>query len=120
MDFVTFTGKLLVRTFVPANPAVKSHLVPEHAQRVRFLHAGRCHHVSALIQAPQTDSTSSESGRASSGWCGKENLFADVETFQKPSLSGKYYQAFAVNSGNYTEKSSATLAWIAAAFLSAV
>src|SRR6266699_6870649 len=26
MDFVTFTGKLLVRTFVPANPAVMSHL----------------------------------------------------------------------------------------------
>jgi len=44
---------------------------------------------------------------------GKENLFSDVETFQKASLTGKYYQAFAVNSGNYTEKSSGTLAWIA-------
>ena len=44
---------------------------------------------------------------------GKENLFADVEAFQKASLTGKYYQAFAVNSGNYTEKSSATLAWTA-------
>ncbi len=47
------------------------------------------------------------------GGAGKENLFADVETFQKASLTGKYYQAFAVNSGNYTEKSSGTLAWIA-------
>ncbi len=43
----------------------------------------------------------------------KENLFADVEMFQKASLTGKYYQAFAVNSGNCTEKSSGTLAWIA-------
>ena len=47
------------------------------------------------------------------GGAGKENLFADVETFQKASLTGKYYQAFAVNSGNCTEKSSGTLAWIA-------
>ena len=33
--------------------------------------------------------------------------------FQKASVAGKYYQAFAVNSKNYTEKSSGTLAWIA-------
>ncbi len=43
----------------------------------------------------------------------KENLLADVKAFQKASLTGKYYQAFAVNSKNYTEKSSGTLAWIA-------
>jgi hypothetical protein len=40
-------------------------------------------------------------------------LLADVEAFQKASLTGKYYQAFAVNSKNCTEKSSGTLAWIA-------
>ena len=45
----------------------------------------------------------------------KENLLADVKAFQKASLAGKYYQAFAVNSKNYTEKSSGTLAWIAVA-----
>jgi hypothetical protein len=44
---------------------------------------------------------------------GKENLFADVKAFQKASLNGKYYQAFAVNSKNYTDKSSGTLDWIA-------
>lgn len=43
----------------------------------------------------------------------KESLLADVKAFQKASLAGKYYQAFAVNSNNYTEKSSGTLAWIA-------
>ena len=43
----------------------------------------------------------------------KENLLADVKAFQKARLAGKYYQAFAVNSKNYTEKSSGTLAWIA-------
>jgi hypothetical protein len=33
--------------------------------------------------------------------------------FRKASLTGKYYQPFSVNSKNYTEKSSGTLAWIA-------
>ncbi len=41
------------------------------------------------------------------------NLVADVTAFQKASLAGRYYQAFAVDSKNYTEKSSGTLAWIA-------
>jgi hypothetical protein len=43
----------------------------------------------------------------------KENLLADVKAFQKASLAGKYYEASAVNSKNYMEKSSGTLAWIA-------
>jgi hypothetical protein len=43
----------------------------------------------------------------------KVDLLADVEAFQRASLAGEYYQAFAVNSKNYTEKSSGTLAWIA-------
>ena len=43
----------------------------------------------------------------------KGNLLADVKAFQKASLTGKYYQPFSVNSKNYTEKSSGTLAWIA-------
>jgi hypothetical protein len=40
-------------------------------------------------------------------------LSADVRAFQKASLAGKYYQAFAVNSKNYREKSVGRLAWIA-------
>ncbi len=47
----------------------------------------------------------------------KENLLADVKAFQKASLSGTYYQAFAVNSKNYTETSSGTLAWIRPAII---
>jgi hypothetical protein len=43
----------------------------------------------------------------------KGNLLADVKAFQEASLTGKYYQPFSVNSKNYTEKSSGTLAWIA-------
>jgi len=43
----------------------------------------------------------------------KVDLLADVKAFQKASLAGEYYQAFAVNSKNYTEKSGGTLAWIA-------
>lgn len=43
----------------------------------------------------------------------KQNLLAEVEAFQKASLSGKYYEAFAVNSKKRTEKSGGTLAWIA-------
>jgi hypothetical protein len=38
---------------------------------------------------------------------------ADVTAFQKASLAGRYYQAFAVDSKYYTEESSGTLAWIA-------
>jgi len=34
MDFVTFAGKLLVRTFAPANPAVMSH--PGSFQQLRI------------------------------------------------------------------------------------
>lgn len=43
----------------------------------------------------------------------KEDLLTDVKAFEKASLTGKYYQAFPVNSKNYTEKSRGTLAWIA-------
>ena len=43
----------------------------------------------------------------------KVDLLGDVKAFQKASLAGKYYQAFAVNSKNYREKSGGTLAWIA-------
>jgi hypothetical protein len=43
----------------------------------------------------------------------KENLLAEVKAFEKASLTGEYYQAFAVNSKNYRETSSGTLAWIA-------
>ena len=43
----------------------------------------------------------------------KENLLTDAKAFQKTSLTGKYYQAFAVNSKNYREESNGTLAWIA-------
>jgi hypothetical protein len=43
----------------------------------------------------------------------KGKLLADVKVFQKASLAGKYYQAFAVNSKNYTEESSGTVAWMA-------
>jgi len=43
----------------------------------------------------------------------KVDLLANVQAFQKASLAGEYYQAFAVNSKNYTEKSGGTLAWIA-------
>jgi hypothetical protein len=34
MDFVTFAGELLVRTFAPANPAVMSH--PGSFQQLRI------------------------------------------------------------------------------------
>ena len=44
---------------------------------------------------------------------GKQELMAAVQAFHKASLAGKYYQAFAVNSKNYTDTSSGTLAWIA-------
>lgn len=44
---------------------------------------------------------------------GNQELAAEVEAFQKASLAGKYYQAFAVNSKNFTDTSSGTLAWIA-------
>ena len=44
---------------------------------------------------------------------GKPDLVAAVQAFHKASLAGKYYEAFAVNSKNYTDTSSGTLAWIA-------
>ena len=43
----------------------------------------------------------------------EKGLLGDVKAFQEASLSGRYYKALAVNSKNYTEKSSGTLAWIA-------
>ena len=43
----------------------------------------------------------------------KPNLLAEVEAFQKASLSGKYYEAFSVSSESCTEKCGGTLAWIA-------
>ena len=43
----------------------------------------------------------------------KGNLLCDVKAFEKASLAGEYYEAFEVNSKNYTEKSTGTRAWIA-------
>ena len=43
----------------------------------------------------------------------KGNLLSDVKAFEKASLAGEYYEAFEVNSKNYTEKSTGTRAWIA-------
>ena len=43
----------------------------------------------------------------------KEALLAAVQAFQKASLAGEYYQAFAVNSKNFMETSNGTLAWMA-------
>ena len=42
------------------------------------------------------------------------NLLSDVKAFENASLAGEYYEAFDVNSKNYTEKSKGTRAWIAA------
>jgi hypothetical protein len=41
------------------------------------------------------------------------NLLSDVKAFEKASLARKYYEAYDVNSKNYTEKSTGTRAWIA-------
>jgi hypothetical protein len=43
----------------------------------------------------------------------EKGLLGDVKAFQEASLSGRYYKALAVDSKNYTEKSSGTLAWTA-------
>jgi hypothetical protein len=43
----------------------------------------------------------------------KSNLLADVETFEKASLAGEYYESFDVNDKNSTEKSTGTTGWIA-------
>lgn len=43
----------------------------------------------------------------------KEDLLAAVQAFEKASLAGKYYQAFAVNSKNFMDTSNGTLAWMA-------
>jgi hypothetical protein len=44
---------------------------------------------------------------------GKQELLAEVQAFQRASLAGKYYRAFAVNSKNFTDISSGTMAWMA-------
>jgi len=41
------------------------------------------------------------------------SLLADVRVFERTSLAGEYYESFAVNSRNCTQKSSGTIAWIA-------
>jgi len=43
----------------------------------------------------------------------KINLLAEVKAFQQASLSGMYSKEFAINSKNFPEKFSGTLAWIA-------
>lgn len=44
---------------------------------------------------------------------GEPRLLAEINAFRTASLAGKYYEAFAVNSRNFTETSSGTLAWMA-------
>lgn len=43
----------------------------------------------------------------------KASLLTDVQLFEKASLAGEYYESFAVNSRNYTQKSAGTSSWIA-------
>ncbi len=43
----------------------------------------------------------------------KGSLLSEIQAFKQASSAGVYYQAFEVNSKNYTEKSLGTLAWIA-------
>ena len=43
----------------------------------------------------------------------KQELLAEVQAFHGASLAGRYCQAFSVNSKNFMDKSSATLAWMA-------
>ncbi len=43
----------------------------------------------------------------------KAGLLAGVQTFEKASLVGEYYEAFTVNSRNFMETSKGTRAWIA-------
>jgi hypothetical protein len=40
-------------------------------------------------------------------------LLAEVKLFEKASLAGEFYESFAVNSENYTQKSAGTSSWIA-------
>jgi hypothetical protein len=42
----------------------------------------------------------------------RPSLLKDVKRFEKASLSGEYYESFAVNSKNYMQKSAGTSAWI--------
>jgi hypothetical protein len=42
-----------------------------------------------------------------------KNLLAKVQSFERTSLAGDYYEPFDVNSKNCTKKSSGTIAWIA-------
>jgi len=44
---------------------------------------------------------------------GAPGLLAAVEAFERESLAGEYYEEFFVNSGNYTQTSMGTRAWIA-------
>jgi hypothetical protein len=44
---------------------------------------------------------------------GEPSLLAEINAFRRASLAGKYYEAFAVNSRNFTQTSSGTLAWMA-------
>ncbi len=43
----------------------------------------------------------------------KGSLLADVKAFEQASLAGEHYEAFDVNSKNYTQQSPATRAWVA-------
>jgi hypothetical protein len=44
----------------------------------------------------------------------KASLLTDVRLFEKASMAGEYYEAFAVNSRNCTQQSAGTSSWIAA------
>jgi hypothetical protein len=44
---------------------------------------------------------------------GKQELLEAVQAFHRASLAGEFYRAFAVNSQNFTNTSSGTLAWMA-------
>jgi hypothetical protein len=52
--------------------------------------------------------------RPDPGKATEATLLADVRLFEKASLAGEYYESFAVNSRNYTQKSAGTSSWIAA------
>lgn len=43
----------------------------------------------------------------------RATLLTNVKRFEKASLAGEYYESFNVKSGNYTEQSAGTSAWIA-------
>jgi hypothetical protein len=44
---------------------------------------------------------------------GKDDLFAQVATFERASLAGEFYESFNVNSRNHMDLSNGTRAWIA-------